>query len=275
MECQAQLTRLANGTSQDPLPPTPRLRGQKTEIKTLRQLAQWCNLPTGTLQNQIAWCRKQFDILPAYTASDEEFWRLNDLKFTRYTAAVLPVENFQSEDVDPHIVIYMGQDPSRKNQSPQNDIVLLWPDREIEGNFASTHGWILGRLCCLFLVQDSSSGIQACLAIIQMLIPGPKKQPIRMFTVIGKEPQFPSRGPLRPDELSICHRPHTGVGASNVVQLRAVERAIHLSPFLNVVGNRRWFLNSKIDLTAFNLLEEEFESGKKQWDDGMALLSVL
>ena len=90
-----------------------------------------------------------------------------------------------------------------------------------------------------------------------------------------KEPQFPSRGALRPDELSIRRRPYTGVGASYVVPLRAVEHAAHLCLFSNDVGNRRWFQNTTIDLNAFNLLEELFESGKKQWDDGRALLSVL
>ena len=118
MECEAQLTRLDDGTIQNPLPPTRRLRGQKTDIKTLSQLAQWCNLPTGTLPNHIALCLKQFDILPAYAESDEALSRLSDLKYTRYTAAVLPIAIFQSEDVDQHIVICTGRDPSRKNQSP-------------------------------------------------------------------------------------------------------------------------------------------------------------
>ena len=77
-----------------------------------------------------------------------------------------------------------------------------------------------------------------------------------MVTVTEKEPQFPRRGPLRPDELSVRRRPHTGVGASYVVPLRAVERAAHLCPFSNDIGNRRWFLNSTINLNAFNLLEE-------------------
>ena len=169
MECEAQLTRLDDGTIPNPLPPTRQLRGQKTNIKTLRQLAQWCNLPTRMLQNQITWCLKQFDILPAYAESDEAFSRLSDLKYTRYTAAVLPIANFQSEDVNQHIVIFTGRDPSRKNQSPRNDIVLLWPDREIEGNFASTPGRIPARLCCLFLIQDSSCGIQACVRLGRLL----------------------------------------------------------------------------------------------------------
>ena len=89
-----------------------------------------------------------------------------------------------------------------------------------------------------------------------MLIPGSKKQPIGMVTVTAKEPQFPSRGPPQPDELSVCRRPHTGVGASYVVPLQVVECAAHLCPFLNDIGNRRWFLNITIDLNAFNLLEE-------------------
>ena len=256
MECEAQLSRLDDGTILNPLPPTRRLRGQKTDIKTLSQLAQWCNLPTGMLQNQIACYLKQFDILPAYAESDKAFSRLSDLKYTRYTAEVLPVANFQSEDVDQHIVICTGRDPSRKNQSPQNDIVLLWPDREIEGNFTSTRGRIPAQLCCLFLIQDSSCGIQACLALVQTLIPGPKKQPIVMVTVTKKEPQFPSTEPPRPDKLSVRRRPHRGVGASYVVAFPAVEHAAHLCSFSNNVGNRRWFLNSTIDLNAFNLLEE-------------------
>ena len=84
------------------------------DIKTLSQLAPCCNLLTGTLQNQIAWCLKQFDILPAYAESDEAFSRLCDLKYTRYTAVVHPVANFPSEDVDQHIIIQVctGRDPS-------------------------------------------------------------------------------------------------------------------------------------------------------------------
>ena len=183
---------------------------------------------------------------------------MRDLKYTRYIPAVLPVANFQSEDVDQHIVICTGRNPSRKDQPLRNDIVLLWPDREIEGNFASTHGRIPARLCCWFLIQDSSCGIQVCLALalIQMLIPGPKKQPIGMVMVTEKEPQFPRRGQLRPDELSVRRGPHTGVGVSYVVPLRAVECTAHLSPFSNDVGNGTWFLNSTINLNAFNLLEE-------------------
>ena len=108
MECEEQLTRLDDSTIPNPLPLTRWLRGQKTDIKTLSQLAQWCNLLTGMLQNQIAWCQKQFNILPAYAESDEVFSRLSHVKYTRYTAPVLPVANFQSEDVNLHIVICTG-----------------------------------------------------------------------------------------------------------------------------------------------------------------------
>ena len=105
MECEAQLSRLDDGTIPFPLPRTRRLRGEKTDIKPLSQLAQWCNLLTGMLQNQIAWYLKQFEMLPAYAERNEAFSRLSDLKYTCYTTAVLPVVNFQCEDVDQHIVI--------------------------------------------------------------------------------------------------------------------------------------------------------------------------
>ena len=89
-----------------------------------------------------------------------------------------------------------------------------------------------------------------------MVIPGPKKQSIGMVTVTEKDLQFPSRGPPRPDDLSVRRRPHTGVGASYVVPLQAVECIAHLGLFSNDVGNKRWFLNSSIDVNAVNLLEE-------------------
>ena len=204
------------------------------------QLADWNALES------IAWCLKKFDILPDYAESDEAFSCLSDLKYTRYPAAVLPVAHFQSEDVDEHLIICTYGDPSWKNHSLRNNIVLLWPDWEIKGNIASIRRRIPARLCYLFLVQDSSCVIQAFLALVQTLIPGPKKQPIGMVMVTEKELQFPNRGPLWPDELSVHRRPHTGVGASYLVPLQAVERAAHLCPFSNDLGNRRWFLNSTI-----------------------------
>ena len=72
-----------------------------------------------------------------------------------------------------------------------------------------------------------------------------------MVTVTEKDP------PTRPqDELNVRRRPHTGIGTRFIVPLRAIERAAHLSPFSDDVNNDRWFINSTIDLNAFNLLEE-------------------
>ena len=250
---KAQMIRSDDGNVPIPPPATRKLRGKRTDIKTIQELAQWCGLPVGTLQNHVAWCLKLFNIFPAYTESDEAFLHLSNAKYTRYASAVLPVANFQRDEVENHIITCSGMDPSRKGQSPRNDNVLLWPKREVEGNFASTHGRIPARLQCLFLVEDSNFGIQACLALVQTLIPGPKRQPVGMVTVTERLPQLGSRAH---DELNVRRRPQCGVGTSCIVPLKAIERAAHLCPFSDDPQNKRWFLNSTIDLNAFNLLEE-------------------
>lgn len=251
MEHDVQMRRLDDGSIPNPQPPLRRFQGKRLGITTLQELARWCELPVGTLQNLIAWCLKRFDLFTGYADSDDAFPRLSEAKYTSYAAAVLPVTSFQGDEVEKHVVRCTGSEPSRKNKSPRNDNVLLWPDREVEGNFASTQGRIPARLLCFFHLDESYFGVQACLALVRTLVPGPKRQPLGMVTVTEKETRTEAL-----DEINVRRRPHTGVGTRYIVPLRAIERAAHLCPLANDVDNNRWFINSTIDLNAFNLLEE-------------------
>ena len=251
MERNAQFSRLDDGSIPNPLPLQRRFQGKRPGITTLQDLALRCELPIGTLQNLIAWCLKRFDLFTGYADSDDAFCRLSEAKYTSYAAAVLPVANFQGDEVDKHVVRCSGSEPSRMKRPPRNDDVLLWPNSEVEGNFTSTQGRIPAHLECFFHLDESHFGIQTCLALVRTLVPGPKRQPLGMVTVTEKDP------PTRPqDELNVRRRPHTGIGTRFIVPLRAIERAAHLSPFSDDVNNDRWFINSTIDLNAFNLLEE-------------------
>ena len=109
------------------------------------------------------------------------------------------------------------------------------------------------HLQCLFLVKDSYFGIKACLALVQTLIPSPKRQPVGMVTVTERLLQLGNRAY---DELNVRRRPQCGVGTSCIILLKAIERAAHLCPFSDDPQNIRWLLNSTIDLNAFNLLED-------------------
>jgi hypothetical protein len=250
MERDAQLTRLADGTIPKPLRPVRRLQGKRNDVKTLTQLAVWCKLPVGTLQNLVAWGLKRFGLFPGYAEHDDVFARLNEAKYTRFVSAVLPVAHFQGDETEVHIVRCTGEEPARKYKPPRNDDVLLWPDQGVEGNFLSTCGRIPARLRSLFLVEGSHFDVQICLALVQTLVPGPVRQPSGMVTVSAKQ----HRG--RADELNVRRRPHFAVGATYVVPLKAIERAAHLCPYSADADNDRWFLNSTIDLNAFNLLVE-------------------
>ncbi len=250
MERDAQLTRLVDGSSAKPLPPVRRLQGRRNDVKTLTQLALWCKLPVGTLQNLVAWGLKRFGLFPGYAEHDDAFARLNDAKYTRFVAAVLPVAHFQSDDTEVHVVRCTGAEPSRIYKPPRNDDVLLWPDHGVEGNFLMTHGRIPARLRSLFLIEESHFDVQICMALVQTFVPSPIRQPSGMITVSAKQQVE------RADELNVRRRPHFAVGTTYVVPLKAIERAAHLCPYSAEADNTRWFLNNTIDLNAFNLLVE-------------------
>jgi hypothetical protein len=50
-------------------------------MKTLDDMAKWCPIPKGELQNHIAWFVKRFADFTDYVDHDQYFSRLNDEKY--------------------------------------------------------------------------------------------------------------------------------------------------------------------------------------------------
>ena len=59
------------------------VKNPRPEIKTLEDLAEWCAMPKGELQNHIAWCFKRFADFTDYVDHAQYFSRLNDANYIR------------------------------------------------------------------------------------------------------------------------------------------------------------------------------------------------
>jgi len=57
------------------------LNNQQPDIMTLDDLAKWCAMPTGELQNHIAWCLKTLDNFTDYVNHDHYFSHPNDAQY--------------------------------------------------------------------------------------------------------------------------------------------------------------------------------------------------
>jgi hypothetical protein len=90
----------------------------------------------------IIWSFKRFTNIPIFVDNDEAFACLGEATYICYTAATLPVANYQGDEEDVHIVQYTGTKPSRKFKLAQNDSLFLQPNWYVEGNFALTWGRI-------------------------------------------------------------------------------------------------------------------------------------
>jgi hypothetical protein len=238
-----QLLRLGDNTTPNNPPAVRKLKGIRTDVKTLSELAAWCGLPKGWLQTLIAWIVKRFSNIPIFVDNYKAFARLGEATYIRYTAAALLVVNFQGDEEDVHVVQCTGTEPSQKFKLARNDYVFLRPDQYVEGNFASTRGRIPACINCLFLPQESKFGVMTSLALVTTLIPGPIRQPSGLLTVQEK-PQ---------EDDSTQRRPNFCVGSRYIVPLRLIERAAHLIPYDIADHNNKWFVNNTIDLNTFNL----------------------
>jgi len=73
------------------------MKNLRPEIKTLDDLAEWCAMPRGELQNHITWCFKRFADFTQYVNHDQDVSRLNDAKYIQYNAIAIPVTSFQCD----------------------------------------------------------------------------------------------------------------------------------------------------------------------------------
>jgi len=71
------------------------MKNAQPEIETLDDMAEWCAMPKGELQNHMAWCFKRFADFTDYVDHYQYFSRLNDAKYIQYNAVAIPVTSFE------------------------------------------------------------------------------------------------------------------------------------------------------------------------------------
>jgi hypothetical protein len=118
--------------------PVRMMKNHRPGIKSLAELSFWCGMPKEELQNHIAWCFKRYGNNSRYVNHDEEFRRLEDVKYSRFDSASIPVTSFQGDKQTIHIVRCTGTNQWRKHKPPRNDTVLLWDGTQTQ--FKSTRG---------------------------------------------------------------------------------------------------------------------------------------
>jgi len=225
------------------------MKNPQPEIKTLEDLAKWCAMPKGELQNHIAWCFKRFADFTYNVDHDQHFSRLSDAKYLRYKAVAIPVTSFQCDEQGVHMVCCTGSTRWRKHKPPRNDTVLLWMGTSPDSHFKSTAGVIPVRLKCLFIFEDAESSLKGLLALVQTLATGPICQTTGMVIVEERHP--PPMQHLH--DGSYCLKPLFGVGTTYIVPISAIQGAVHILPLLPQPDSSLWYLSNTIDLNAFNL----------------------
>jgi len=118
------------------------MKNPRPDIKTLDDLAEWCAMPKGELQNHIARCLKRFASFIDYIDHDQNVSLHNHAKYIRYNAVAIPVTSFQFDEQAVHMVRCTGSTWWRKHKPPRNDTVLLGMGTSPDSHFESTAGCI-------------------------------------------------------------------------------------------------------------------------------------
>jgi len=143
------------------------LKNPRPEIMTLDDLAEWCAMSKGELQNNIAWCFKRFADFTDYVDHDQYFSCLNQSQCIRYNAVPVLVSSFQCDKQAVHIVLCTGSTRLRKHKRQRTDTVLLWMGMSPETNFKSTAGRVPACLKCFFVVEHAESSVYGLLSFAQ------------------------------------------------------------------------------------------------------------
>jgi len=225
------------------------MKNPEPEIKTLADLAEWCGMPKGELQNHIAWCFKGIADFTDYVDHDQYFSCLNDAKFIWYNPVAILVMSFQCDVQTVHMVRCTGSTRWRKHKPPRNDTLLLWRRMSLDSQFKSTVGCIPPQLKCLFIVEDADSSIEGLLGLVQTFAKGPICQTAGM--VIVEERHQP---PMQPShDGSYLHKPLIGVGTTSIISICAIQGAVQLLPLTLQPDRSWWYLSNMIELNALNL----------------------
>jgi len=159
------------------------MNNPQPEIKTVDDLAEWCAMPEGELQNHIDCCFKRCAHFTDYIDQVQYFSRLNDAKYIPYKAVAIPVPLFECDEQAVHMVCRTGSTRWRKHKPPRNDTVLLWMGTRLDSHLKLTAECIPSRLKCLFIVKDDLSNINRLLALVRTFATGPILQTAGMVIV--------------------------------------------------------------------------------------------
>jgi len=130
------------------------MKNPRPEIKTLDDLAEWCAMPKGELQNHIAWYFTRFADFTDNVDHNQYFSHLNDAKYIRYHAGAIPATSCQCDEQAVHMVRFTGSTRWGKHKPPRNDTVLLWMGTSPDSDLMST----AGHIPCTVEVSSQHSG---------------------------------------------------------------------------------------------------------------------
>jgi len=143
------------------------MRNPQPEITTLGDLAGWCAMPKGKLQNHVAWCFKRFANFTNYVDLDQYVGGLNNATYIQYNAVAIPEASFQCNEQAVKMVCCMLSTRWRKHKLPMNDTVHLGMGPSPDRHFKSTAGRILVPLKCLFAIEDAELCVNGHLLLVQ------------------------------------------------------------------------------------------------------------
>ena len=84
------------------------MNNQWPEITILNDLAKWCAMPNGELENHIDWCLKRFADYTDYVDHDLYSSHSNNAQIIPYHAVALPVTSFHCDKQAVHMVHCSG-----------------------------------------------------------------------------------------------------------------------------------------------------------------------
>jgi len=225
------------------------MKTPRPEIKTFDDLAEWCAMQKGELQNHITWCFMGFANFTDYVDHSQDFSLLNNAQSIRHNPIAIPVMSSQCDEQAVQMVCCTGSTRWRKHKPPRNDTVLLWMGTSPDSHLRSTAGRILARLKCPFFVEDAQSSIKGLVALVQTFATGPIRQTAGM--AILEERHQPAMQALHDGRYH--RKPHFSVRTTYIVLISAIQGAVHLLPLTPQPDSLQWYLSNTIDLNAFNL----------------------
>jgi len=225
------------------------MQNLQPKIKTLDDLAEWCTMPKGKLQNHIACCFKRFATFTDYVDHNHYFSHLNNAIYICYNTAAIPVTSFQCDEQAVHMVRSTGFTMWRKHKPRRNNTVFLWIETSPDSHCMSSAGRIPAWLKGLFVVDDTESTVEGFLALVQTFATGTIHQIAGMVIVVERH-----QPPMQPmHDGSYCDKPLFGVRTTSIVRISTIQEVVHLLPLRLQPDSSRWYLSNTINLNAFNL----------------------